>query len=253
MSTAITMVIGTWVAGCSRSADYFRFAARPRDTVIPSFLGFFFGFALCLICGAVWGAATGTTVIGKTLVTLNMVILGAIMFFVQTWTTAEHSSYITSTALPTTFEVVIRKKVPRRFVVLAVGVISICISGLDIQNYYVPFISFLGYFLPVIGAIILADYFILAKSPFHWTGHKDYYKFDVSAGDVMHHKLNIAIIPTLIVGVLIGWKLAWGIPSINSFIGTGIAYVVFSLICYACGLQKREIAKNEALSAKGGN
>jgi cytosine permease len=253
MTTAVTMVIGTWVAGCSRSADYFRFARRPRDTVISSLLGFFFGFSLCIICGAIWGAATGTSFIGGTLVALNIVVLGAIMFFVQTWTTAEHSSYITSTALPTTIEVVTKKKAPRRFIVLAVGVIAICITGLDIQNYYVPFISFLGYFLPVIGAIILADYFIMSRGSHHWTGHKNYYKFDVGCEDVLHHKFNIVIIPTIIVGVLIALKISWGIGAINSFIGTVIFYVIFSFIANGLGLQKKEIAKNTALTANGGN
>jgi cytosine permease len=251
MATAITMVIGTWVAGCSRAADYFRFAKRIRDTYVPSLLGFFLGFSLCIICGAIWGAATGTTVIGTTLVSLNMVVLGAIMFFVQSWTTSEHCSYVTSAALPVTFEVIFKRKVPRRYIVLAVGIIGICITGLDIQNYYVPFISFLGYFLPVIGAIMLTDYFIFSKTSLHWTGHRDYYKLDVNSADVTHHKFNIAIVPAIVIGVLIAVKISWGIASLNSFFGSAIAYIVFSLICYALGLQKREIAKNETL-AKGG-
>lgn len=249
MTTAITMVIGTWVAGCSRAADYFRYAKRARDAIISSFLGFFCGFCLCIVCGAIWGSATGTTVIGDTLVMLNIVGLGAIMFFVQTWTTAEHSSYVTSTALPTTIEVVFKKKVPRRSIVLAVGMIGICITGLDIQNYYVPFIAFLGYFLPVIGAITITDYFVLSKTSHHWTGHKNFYRLNVNCEEVMHHKFNLSVIPALIIGVLIGWKLEWGIPALNSFLGSCVAYFAFTLIFNAMGYQKREMAKNKTAAA----
>lgn len=244
MTTAITMVIGTWVAGCSRAADYFRYAARAKDAIISSFLGFFFGFTLCIVCGAIWGAATGTTVIGDTLVVLNMVILGMIMFFVQTWTTAEHSSYVTSTALPTVVDIVAKKKLPRRYVVLMVGIIGICITGLDIQNYYVPFISFLGYFLPVIGAITITDYFVLSKTEHHWTGHRNYYKIDVNSEEVMHHKFNPATIPALLIGVIVAWKLNWGVPALNSFFSACISYVVFTFIFNSAGCRAKEMAKN---------
>lgn len=248
MTTAITMIIGTWVAGCSRAADYFRYAKRPRDAVISSFLGFFFGFSLCLICGAIWGGATGTVIVGDTLVMLNMVALGALMFFVQTWTTAEHSSYITSTALPTVIDVVFKKKVARRHIVLSVGIIGICITGLDIQNYYVPFISFLGYVLPVVAAITVTDFFILAKTNQHWTGHKDFYKFDVNSEEVTHHAFNWSVLPALGIGVLIGWKLEFGIPSLNAFFGSAIVYILSTLLLNTLGFQKKEAAKNRVVS-----
>lgn len=249
MTTAITMVIGTWVAGCSRAADYFRFAARAKDAIISSFLGFFFGFCLCIVCGAIWGAATGTLVIGDTLVTLGIVTLGIIMFFVQTWTTAEHSSYVTSTALPTVSEILFKKKLPRRYVVLAVGMIGICITGLDIQNYYVPFISFLGYFLPVIGAITITDYFVLSKTDHHWSGHKNFYSMDVNSVEVTHHKFNPATIPALVIGVLVAWRLEWGVPALNSFFTACISYVIFTFIFNAMGHRAKEMAKNKVVSA----
>ncbi len=244
MTTAITMVIGTWVAGCSRAADYFRYAKRAKDAIISSFLGFFFGFCLCIVCGAIWGAATGTTVIGDTLVTLGIVYFGMIMFFVQTWTTAEHSSYVTSTALPTVDDVLTKKKHAPLYVVLGVGMIGICITGLDIQNYYVPFISFLGYFLPVIGAITITDYFLLSKTDMHWTGHRNINHIAVHSTEVMHHRFNPATIPALVIGVLVAWQLNWGVPALNSFFSACIAYVVFTMIFNALGYRDRERAKN---------
>ncbi|OUN06518.1 hypothetical protein B5G43_08915 [Flavonifractor sp. An92] len=250
VNAGVAMVIGTWAAGCSRAADYMRFAKDAKSSFIASFLGFFFGFCLCIVCGAIWGAATGTSVIADTLSMLGMVGLGALMFFLQNWATCEHSSYITSTSLPITIEVVTKKRVPRRFIVLGVGLIAVCISGLDIQSYYVPFCSFLGYLIPPIAAVSIADYFILSKTKYHWTGHKNYYDMDVNSEDVTHHKFNWATVPALIAGLLLGWKLNWGISSVNAFVGTVVVYTVASLILYAAGMQKKEVARNEALAAR---
>ncbi len=251
LSAGIVLVIGTWAAGCSRAADYMRFARRRVDSFLATFIGFFAGFCLCIVCGAIYGAATGESSIGPTLSTLGFVGLGAFMFFVQSWTTDEHCSYVTSTALPTTIEVVTKKRVPRRFIVLGVGLLGVCICGLDIQAYYVPFISFLGYIIPSIGAISIADYFIMSKTKYHWTGHKNYYDYNVNSPDVMHHKFNWVVIPSLVIGMLLGWKLTWGIPSITAFVGTIVVYVLFSLLSYAMGLQKKEVALNESLSKNG--
>ncbi|WP_346708644.1 cytosine permease [Massilistercora timonensis] len=250
VSAGITVVVGTWAAGCSRAADYMRFAKDAKSSFLASFLGFFFGFCLCIICGAVWGAATGTSVIADTLSMLGMVGLGCLMFFLQNWATCEHSSYITSTSLPITIEVVTKKRIPRRFIVLGVGIIAVCIAGLDIQSYYVPFCSFLGYLIPPIAAVSIADYFIMSKTKYHWTGHKNYYDMNVNSEDVMHHKFNWATVPALIVGLLMGWKMTWGVASINAFIGTIVVYCVFCMIFYFMGFQKKEVALNEALAGR---
>ncbi len=245
---AVGVVIGTWAAGCSRAADYMRFAKRGRDSFAASFLGFFFGFCLCIVCGAVWGAATGQADIAATLSTLGIVGIGCVMFFLQNWATCEHSSYITSTSIPITIEVLTKKKVPRRYIVLAVGLIAVCICGLDIQKYYVPFCSFLGYFIPPIAAISIGDYFIMSKTKYHWTGHKNYYDMDVNSEDVLHHKMNWAVIPGLLAGFLMGWKMTWGVSSINAFFGTIIVYCAACMLTYALGWQKKEIALNEQLA-----
>lgn len=250
VSAGVAMVVGTWAAGCSRAADYMRFAKGAKDSFLASFLGFFFGFMLCIVTGAIWGAATGTSEIAATLSMLGMVGLGALMFFLQNWATCEHSSYITSTSLPITIEVVTKKKFPRRFIVLGVGLLAVCICGLDIQSYYVPFCSFLGYLIPPIAAVTIADYFIMSKTKYHWTGHKNYYDMDVNSEDVTHHKFNLATIPALIVGLLLGWRLNWGISSLNAFVGTIIVYCVCGVLFYYLGLQKKEVALNEQLKAR---
>lgn len=230
VGAGITAVIGTWSAGASRSADYFKYSKRATDTLLASLIGFTFGFFLCIGCGVIWGGFSETTSIGKTLSIIGITTLGAIMFFVQTWTTSEHSAYITSTSLPIAYKTLTGKYLPRRFIVLACGVIGICIAGLNIQSYYVPFISFLGAIIPVLGGIVIADYFIVSKTDYHFTGIKNIYDISVLSEEVQKNKFNPCTIPALIVGVFVGLYIKVGIASVNAILSTIIVYVIASII-----------------------
>lgn len=243
----ITAVIGTWSAGASRAADYFRYAKTKKDTFLASLCGFAIGFILCIGCGVIWGGFSETAQIAKTLMLLGIVVLGAIMFFVQTWTTSEHSAYITSTSLPLVIQTIFKKKVPRRFIVLFCGVVGIIIAGLDIQNYYVPFISLLGAVIPVLGGVVIADFFIVSRTKYHWTGHKNIYEMNVLSEDLQHHKLNIATIPALIAGVWVSLAVKVGVASINGLLAAILVYILCSILFYYLGITKNEKRKNEAL------
>lgn len=230
LGAGITAVIGTWSAGASRAADYFKYSKKTKDTLLASFVGFTLGFFLCIGCGVIWGGFSESTSIGKTLALLSITTLGGIMFFVQTWTTSEHSAYITSTSLPIAYKALTGKHLPRRFIVLACGIIGIFIAGLNIENYYIPFISFLGAVIPVLGGIVIADFFIVSRTDYHWTGIKNIYKISVLSEAVQKNKFNPCTIPALVVGVCIGLFVKTGIASVNAIISTIIVYVVVSII-----------------------
>jgi len=242
---AITIVIGTWVSGSSRAADYFRWAKTKRDVVIPSYLGFFVGYIICIGVGVFWGAGTGETDIAKVLGTLGMVGLGMLMFFFQTWTTNEHSGYVSSCALPVAYRAITNKNLSRRKIIAGIAIFSMAFAGLGIENYYIPFISFLGIFVPIIAAVTLSDFYIMSRTKYHWTGHRNFYDLDINDEEVQHHKFNWAIVPALPLGFLCGYKLNWGIGAINSLVGTALVYCIGCVILYFLGLQSKEKAKNK--------
>ncbi len=245
IAVGITSVIGTWSAGASRAADYFRFARSPKDTILAAFCGFAIGFGLCIGCGVIWGGHSGTADIAKTLSMLGLVGLGGLMFFVQTWTTSEHSAYITSTSLPLAWQTLTGKVIHRRWVVLACGVIGILIAGLNIQNYYIPFISFLGAVIPVLGGIVIADFYIVSRTKYHWTGHQNVYKIDVLSEEIKHHKFNYATLPALIIGIYASFNLHVGVASINGLVIAIAVYIVCSILFYYLNITKKEAEKNQ--------
>lgn len=244
IGAGITAVIGTWSAGASRSADYFRYSRKPKDALLAAFIGFGVGFFLCIGCGVIWGAHSETTNIGKTLAIMGITVLGGIMFFVQTWTTSEHSAYITSTSLPLAAKILTGKSIHRRHIVLATGIIGMAITGLSIERFYLPFIIFLGGIIPVIGGIVLADFFIVSRTKFHWTGHKNVYKISVMSDEIQHHKFNPSFIPALVIGTYVSMNMKFGITAINGLVATIIVYILSSIILYYTSIYKKEVEKN---------
>ena len=246
ITAAVTVVIGTWISGSSRAADYYRWAKSPWDTVKAAYAGFFLGYMICIVAGVFWGAGANTNSIPVALSALGIVPLGLLMFFLQTWTTNEHSGYVTSNALPVFYKAVTGKEASRRRITMGLALFSIFIAGLGIEKYYIPFITFLGIFVPVIGAIVLTDFYIMSRTKYHWTGHKDYYSFNVNDEDVQHHTMNWAVVPSIILGLLIGFGLPWGIASVNSLLGTAIVYVISCLVLSEN--RTKEMKKNEELA-----
>lgn len=243
VTAGITIVIGTWISGASRAADYFRWARGTGDVIKSSTLGFTLGFLLCIVAGALWGAAVGYQGIPEVLIALGagMVPLGLLMFSFQTWTTNEHSGYVTSNSLPIFVETITGKKVPRMYINIGIAFISMLVAGLGVENYFIPFISFLGVFIPVIAAISLADFFVMARTRLHWSGERDYYAIDVHDSRVQRNTMNWAVIPALIVGFVLGFFLDWGVASFNAVLGSAITYII-SCVALAA-LRKRRPAE----------
>lgn len=235
ITAAVTLVVGTWISGASRAADYFRWARSTGDVVRSSILGFTVGFLLCIVAGVFWGAAVGFEGIPEILILLGMgmVPLGLLMFTFQTWTTNEHSGYVTSNSLPVFYQTLTGKELPRRYVNIGLAFLAMLVAGLGIENYFLPFIEFLGVFIPVIGAIVLTDFFIMSKTRYHWTGNRDHYSLEVTDHEVTRHTMNWAVLPALAIGFALGFFLPWGIASVNAIVGTGLVYILSCLIFHS--------------------
>ena len=245
MGTAITTVIGTWSSGATRSADLFRFARTGKDTAIASLLGFGGGLIICLSVGVLWSAGTGHAGVADNARILGggMVVFASIMFFMQTWTTVEHGAYLQSTSYPIAVEVLSGKNVSRRSVMVVVGLCGMICTSFDAQTVFMPFLNAIGIFVPAVGGVLLADYYIMSKTNFHWTGHKNIYQnYLVTDEEVRHHKFNPSVITGIIVGGAAGVLFNFGVAAINAIVCSALAYCVSGIIF--SGFRKKEAAKN---------
>lgn len=86
-----------------------------------------------------------------------------------------------------------------------------------LYNNFVGWLTFLGSTLPPIGAIILADYFIIRR--------RSYKKLE----EMKFQNVNAIAIIAWITGVILA-KYAPGIAPVNALLGSAIIYVVLSFI-----------------------
>ena len=70
-----------------------------------------------------------------------------------------------------------------------------------------------------------------------------------SSATVKKESIPKMVLYILATGLLMGWKMTWGITSINAFVGTIVVYCLCCVLFNALGLRKKEIARNEQFAA----
>lgn len=102
------------------------------------------------------------------------------------------------------------------------GTIGIIIALMGIQDMFVPFLSFLGLYVPPIAGVMIADHWIVAPKI-----RKKEYSFGPGA---TYSGLNVAAIVSVIIGGFAASKLAFGIGSINATVLAFLLYIVLAFI-----------------------
>lgn len=118
------------------------------------------------------------------------------------WTTNDNNLYTGSLGLRNVVNI------PKKALVAIMGVIGIMIALLGVQNMFVPFLTFLGLYVPPIAGVMIADHWITAP-----VIKKKQYRF--GAGTT-YSKLNVAAILSVIIGGFTASKVTFGIGPINS-------------------------------------
>jgi len=154
---AITLTVGSWISGCVLTADIARFAKNEKVVVTSSLVGFTFGNTWVMLTGALCVVSFATGDIFMVLLGTGSAIFAYFALLASSWTSADNDLYAAGLALSKIFCVKKWKSC------LIGGIIGIIFACLKAQNYFVPFMIFLGRFIPPIAGILLFDYFILNK------------------------------------------------------------------------------------------
>lgn len=155
IGTAITMVFGTFVSGGTQATNWTRFAATPRQAIWASLVAFFIGNGLMISTGAIGALVYQQPDIVDVLVVQGLTVMGILMLFLNLWTTQDNTIYNFSAVGCTGFAT------ERRKLVTIIGaVIGTVLALFRIDLHLIPFLLLLGTFIPPIGGVIMADYFV---------------------------------------------------------------------------------------------
>lgn len=205
-TTALALVVGSFVSGGTLTPDFTRFSKTPKIAVISTVAAFFIGNIMMFAFGAIGGLAYGLPDISDVMIQQGLVVAGIVILGLNIWTTNDNTIYAASLAFSNI------TKIEKNKLVIVNGIIATGFS-IVLYNNFTSFLSFLSGFIPSFGAIIIADYFFVQK--------------DAYTADFKDHKfklVNYSAFFAFICGVMCSYLP--GVSSINAIVGSMFTYVL---------------------------
>jgi cytosine permease len=161
LSAAITIIVGTFVSGGTQATNWSRFAKSGKAGFIATLIAFFLGNGFLIFSGAFCAKVYGEPDIVQVMAAQGLLIWGLILFFFNMWTTQDNTIYAFSIAGSNMF-----RTNKRTLLVLGGATFALVLAWGGIYEMLVQYLILLGTFIPPIGGIIMADYWINRRGQF---------------------------------------------------------------------------------------
>jgi cytosine permease len=207
VAEALTIVVGTFVAGGTQVANWTRFAGSARAAIGSTCIAFFFGNGLMVAIGAFCAAVYGLSDIVDVLAVQGLLAGGILMLFLNIWTTQDNTIYNFSVAGCHFF-----RTGRRRLVTFAGAAAGTALALLGMYNWLIPYMVMMGVFIPPLGGVIMADFFVRHRGRYPEPGEEEAVP-----------RFNLQGIAAYAVGSLAA-LLAPGIPPLNGIVAAFLAY-----------------------------
>ncbi|PIG94477.1 cytosine permease [Gloeocapsopsis sp. IPPAS B-1203] len=207
---AITIIVGTFVSGGTQATNWSRFAKNGRTAFWSTLAAFFLANGLLIFSGAFCALVYGNEDIVQVMAQQGLLFWGLILLFLNMWTTQDNTIYAFSVAGAHMF-----RTNKRTAFVLGGATVALVLAWGGIYNLLVPYLILLGTFIPPIGGVVMADYWLLRRGQFP------------PLLDQSQPPFNWAGIIAYIIASAIAWT-APGIKPINGIIAAVILYFILS-------------------------
>ncbi|PFG57908.1 cytosine permease [Vibrio sp. ES.051] len=206
-SVALAMVVGSFISAGTLTADFVRFAKKPKGAVMITMIAFFIGNTLMFLFGAVGASVTGQSDISEVMLAQGLFIPAVIVLGLNIWTTNDNALYASSLGFSNI------TRFPSKYISMASGLVS-TLCALWLYNNFVEWLTFLSLAIPPIGGVIIADFLM---------NRKRYANFE----STQFPTVNWAGITSVVVGVGSGLSLP-GIVPINSVLAATISFLILN-------------------------
>lgn len=213
LNVAITIIVGTFISGGTQATNWSRFAKTGRSGFIATLIAFFLGNGFLIFSGAFTAKVYGNPDIVQVMAQQGLLVWGLILFFLNMWTTQDNTIYAFSIAGSNMF-----RTHKRTLFVLGGATFALILAWGGIYQMLVSYLILLGTFIPPIGGVIMADYWL------HRGGH-------FPTLDTPQPAFNWAGIIAYVGASAIAYfsdMAGWGIVPVNGIIAAVVLYVVFA-------------------------
>ncbi|TCK05779.1 cytosine permease [Marinobacterium mangrovicola] len=208
-AAAITVVIGTFISGGTQATNWSRFAKTPKIAVIATLAAFFVGNGLMVLTGALGAMIYHQADIVDVMLAQGFVVLAVLMLFLNIWTTQDNTIYNFAVAGCN-----LLRTDKRKVVTVAGAAIGTVLAVGGMYNLLIPFLVLLGTFIPPIGGVIMADF---------WVNHKGKYP---KLADVSLPAFNWIGLGSYVVGS----AAAYFSPVLPPLVGVVVAALCYSVL-----------------------
>ncbi len=208
-STALALVVGSFISAGTLTADFVRFGKSPRTAVVVTMVAFFIGNSLMFIFGAAGGGATGQADISEVMMMQGLLIPAVIVLGLNIWTTNDNALYASGLGFSNI------TGLPSKYLSVANGIIG-TLCALWLYNNFVGWLTFLSAAIPPIGGIIIADFI----------KHRERYKDFANAE---FQTVNWAAIAGVAIGIASGHLLP-GVVPLNAVLGGAISFLILDML-----------------------
>lgn len=208
-STAIALVVGSFISAGSLTADFVRFGRSAKTAVLIAMVAFFLGNSLMFIFGAAGAAAVGEADISDVMVAQGLIIPAIVVLGLNIWTTNDNALYASGLGFSNI------TGLSSRALSMVNGAVG-TLTALWLYNNFVGWLTFLSAAIPPVGAIIIVDYFS-RKSRYAQFPRADFGTVSWTA------------MAAVLAGLLSGHFLP-GIVPLNAVLGAGICYLILNPI-----------------------
>jgi len=214
---AMTIIVGTFISGGTQATNWSRFAKSGNTAAISTMAAFFFANGFLIFCGAFCALVYSNEDIVQVMVLQGLLFWGLVLLFLNMWTTQDNTIYAFSVAGAHMF-----RTSKRHLFVLGGATVALVLAWGGIYKMLVPFLILLGTFIPPVGGVIMADYWLHRRGQFpsleepqpamNWAGIIAY----VIASAIAYLTPGIKPINGIIAAVLLYFVLSKVIPQTSN-------------------------------------
>ncbi|MBD1927355.1 cytosine permease [Trichocoleus sp. FACHB-90] len=214
---ALTIIVGTFVSGGTQATNWSRFAKNGKTAAISTLAAFFFANGFLIFCGAFGALVYGNEDIVQVMALQGLLFWGLVLLFLNMWTTQDNTIYAFSVAGAHMF-----RTNKRTAFVLGGATVALVLAWGGIYNMLIPYLILLGTFIPPIGGVVMADYWLRHRGEFpsleerqpafNWAGIIAY----VLASTIAYVAPGVKPVNGIIAAVILYFVLSKVIPQSSS-------------------------------------
>lgn len=211
LGEALTVIVGTFISGGTQATNWSRFADSGKTAMLGTLAAFFLANGLVVFSGAFCSLVYDNEDMVQVMAQQGLLFWGLVLLFLNMWSTQDNTIYAFSVAGAHMF-----RTNKRTAFVLGGATVALVLAWGGIYNLLVPYLTLLGTFIPPIGGVIMADYWLCHRGQFPSLAEPQ-------------PAFNWAGIVAYVVASAIAY-LAPGVKPINGIIAAMVLYVLLSKV-----------------------